>query len=96
MISNESRYRTCILYKDGSNEFLGARPPLDTMPHPDDRFHAVIDGDRIDHLSYRYFGRADLWWVICDYNDIFFPLELPVGMVLRIPPTAHVFLHILD
>ena len=23
----------------------------------------------------RYLGQAELWWVLCDYNDIFFPLE---------------------
>lgn len=27
----------------------------------------------------RYLGQAELWWVLCDYNAIFFPLELNVG-----------------
>ena len=44
----------------------------------------------MDRLAARYLGRADLWWVICDYNDIFFPLELEVGAVLRIPSAEHV------
>lgn len=41
MISNESRYRTCILYKDGMEEFLGARQPIESTPRPDDRFHSL-------------------------------------------------------
>ncbi len=84
MIGPDSRYATCVLYVDGQEEFLGTRPRIDTSPQPDDVFHTVVEGDRIDLIAYRYLGRADLWWVICDYNDIFSPLELEVGMVLRV------------
>jgi len=45
---------------------------LDPLRWPDDRFHTVVEGDRVDLLAHRYLGRADLWWVICDYNDISF------------------------
>lgn len=76
MIGPNSRYATCVLYVDGSEEFLGTRP-------------------RIDLIAYRYLGRADLWWVICDYNDIFFPLELEAGMVLRIPCAEHTRINLL-
>ena len=85
MIGPFSRYANCILYVDGNQEFLGTRPRIDITPQPDDIFHTVQDGDRIDLIAYRYLGRSDLWWVICDYNDLFFPLELRVGMVLRVP-----------
>ena len=37
----------------------------------------------MDRLAARYLGRAEPWWVICDYSDIFFPLELEAGAVLR-------------
>ena len=30
------------------------------------------------------------WWIIADYNDLFFPLELETGAVLRIPSVEHV------
>ncbi len=95
MIGPDSRYATCVLYVDGDQEFLGSRPRIDTSPRPDDVFHTVVEGDRIDFIAYRYFGRADLWWIICDYNDLFFPLELPVGQVLRIPSSDHVQMHLL-
>jgi len=95
MIGRSSRYAACILYTDGREEFLGTRPPIDTAPRPDDRFHTVVEGDRVDLLAHRYLGRADLWWVICDYNGIFFPLELEPGTVLRIPSTDRVYMRLL-
>ena len=95
MIGRNSRYASTILYRDGSEEFLGTRPLIDTSPRPDDRFHTVVEGDRLDVLAQRHFGRADLWWIICDYNDIFLPLELVTGAVLRIPSLERVQMRIL-
>jgi hypothetical protein len=90
MIGQRSRYATSILYTSGDGDFLGMRPTIDTSSRADDRFYTVIEGDRIDLLAFRYLGAADLWWIICDYNDIFFPLELTPGAVLRIPSMEHV------
>jgi hypothetical protein len=56
----------------------------------------VIDGDRIDLLAHRDLGNAKLWWIICDYNDLFFPLEITLGQVLRIPSEDHVNMRILE
>lgn len=96
MIGPDSRYATCVMYVDGSQEFIGTRQRIDTTPRPDDVFHVVIEGDRIDLIAYRYLGRADLWWVVCDYNDIFFPLELGAGTVLRVPSVEHVQMAVLS
>ena len=96
MIDDRSRYRDCIIYQDGDTQFLGARPRVDVSPQPDDRFHTVVEGDRIDLLAYRYLGDPTLWWVICDFNDIAFPLELTVGATLRIPSLERVLLTLLD
>jgi nucleoid-associated protein YgaU len=96
MIGRRSRYATAILYTGGAEEFLGTRVPIDAAPRPDDRFHTVVDGDRLDLLAHRYLGRADMWWIICDYNDIFFPMELEPGSVLRIPSVEHVNMRLLD
>ena len=85
MIGPDSGCATRVLYVDGQEEFLGTRPRIDTSPQPDDVFHTVVEGDRIDLIAYRYLGRADLWWVVCDYNDVFLPLKLETGMVLRLP-----------
>lgn len=95
MIGTDSRYAARVLYIDGDQEFIGTRERIDTTPRPDDVFHTVVEGDRIDLIAYRYFGRAELWWVICDYNDVFFPLELGAGTMLRIPSAEHVEMRLL-
>ena len=95
MIGRSSRYAKGILYQDGPEEFLGTRPAIDTTPRPDDRFHTVVEGDRVDVLAFRYLGQAQLWWILCDYNELAFPLEIEPGMVLRIPSFEHVHMRIL-
>jgi len=95
MITKRSRYAGCILYRDGSEEFVGFRSPINKMERPDDRFHRVLAGDRIDLLAFRYLGDAKLWWVICDYNDIAFPLVIEEGRVLRIPSMEHVMMRVM-
>lgn len=94
MIGEPSRYAKCALYADDSIEFIGGRSRIDTSPEPDDVFHVVQAGDRIDLLACRYLGDPTLWWIICDYNDIFFPLDLELGMVPRIPSAESVELRI--
>lgn len=96
MIGESSRYSGCVLYIDGSDEFIGNRLKIDISLQPDDLFHAVLDTDRIDLLAYKYLGDPTLWWVICDYNDIFFPLDLELGAVLRIPSIAHLEMCVFD
>lgn len=88
MISHRSRYATSILFTDGPEEFLGACAPSDTTPRSDDRFHTIVEGDRLDVLAERYLGRAEFWWVIADWNEIEWPFELETGAVLRIPSLA--------
>ena len=96
MIGPDSRYAGCVLYVDGGDEFIGARQRIQTAPQPDDTFHTVVEGDRIDLIAYHYLGNAELWWIICDYNDIFFPLEIRMGTVLRVPSAENVEMRILD
>ena len=95
MIGRRSRYAAAVLYMGQEETFLGARDRVDATPRPDDRFHTVVAGDRVDLLAARYLGKADLWWVLCDYNDIFFPLGLEVGAILRIPSVEHVNMRLL-
>lgn len=96
MIGLDSRYAACVLYVDNKEEFLGTRPMIDITPRPDDTFHTVVEGDRIDLIAYNYLGNASLWWVICDYNDVFFPLELQIGMLLRIPSIEFVEMRLIS
>ena len=75
---------------------FGVRQRIDTTPRYDDRLHTVVEGDRLDLLAHRYLGDARLWWIICDYNDLFFPLVLEPGLALRIPSREHVQMRLLD
>jgi hypothetical protein len=96
MIGRRSRYAAPILYTSGEGDFLGTRLPTEGKPRPDDRFHPVVNGDRVDFPAHRYLGQADLWWIICDYNDIFFPMELMPWTILRIPSAEYVSMRLLD
>ena len=95
MIGDSSRYAGSVLYVDGNDEFIGGRSRIDTSFQTDDIFHLMRSGDRIDLLAYRYLGDPTLWWLICDYNDIFLPLELEPGRVLRLPSIEQVEMRIL-
>ena len=48
--------------------------------------HTVTETDRIDNISYQYYGTPDYWWYITDKNPGVDPLDLPVGKQLLIPP----------
>lgn len=85
MISKRSRYLRCELLREPGVEYLATRPPLDVPSNPDDRFHDVIAGDRLDGLAYQYLGDPKLWWVIAEANDMAWGLDLDPGVTLRIP-----------
>jgi nucleoid-associated protein YgaU len=94
-VPSTSRQQFARLYQDGDKQFWGSRPKIDTSPRPDDRFHTVVEGDRIELLAHKYLGDVSLWWVIADYNDLFFCQELEVGAKLRIPSSERVRMDVL-
>jgi hypothetical protein len=49
--------------------------------------HAVVQGERLDHLATRYFGDPTQFWRICDANDALRPEELveEPGRLVDIP-----------
>jgi nucleoid-associated protein YgaU len=94
-IPSTSRQQFAKLYQDGDKQFWGNRPKVDTSPRPDDRFHTVVEGDRIELLAHKYLGDVSLWWVIADYNDLFFCQELEIGAKLRIPSLERVRMEVL-
>lgn len=49
------------------------------------RKHKVVRGDTLSHLALRYYGNANRWTKIADYNKIRNPRLLRVGTVLTIP-----------
>lgn len=54
-----------------------------------DKLHLVIEGERLDTISYKYYGNSKYWWVLADSNDIsdnmINPFVLTSGSTLIIP-----------
>jgi hypothetical protein len=48
--------------------------------------HTYVVGETLTSLSYRYYQRPDLWWVIAEYNpEVTDFVHLSGGTLLRIP-----------
>jgi len=42
--------------------------------------------DRLDLISFKFYGNYHMGWLICEYNEIIDPFsEISVGDILRIP-----------
>lgn len=48
--------------------------------------HTFVEGDTLISMSWRYYGRPDLWWGFLEYNpEIQDPFNIPPGFILRVP-----------
>lgn len=65
-----SRYATFPYYYHSSDKkyIYGITSQLSTGT--DYTIHTVTDTDTVDGLALKYYGRPDLYWVICDFNRI--------------------------
>jgi hypothetical protein len=68
------------------------REKLSVKPHRLDRWHMVVEGDRIEMLSYKYYSQYTVdaqnwWWLLADANNISNPFALSnyVGRYFLIP-----------
>jgi hypothetical protein len=79
MFSKISRYRKLpdVVTTDLKRRNLESKG-LRLLPDVSGTFlHTVEEGDRLDHLSYKYYRRPRKWWRICDANPEFMsPLAL--------------------
>ena len=68
------------LYQESYNE-------LTITSNSADKIHEVKAGEenRLDLISYNYYGSPLLWWVIAEASDITNPFNVPIGTLLRIP-----------
>ena len=49
--------------------------------------HTVTEGDRLDLLAFKYYNKADRFWLMCDANNAMRPEELlQPGRAVLIPP----------
>lgn len=51
------------------------------------RYETIISetGKRIDHYAYDYYGDANNWWIIAAASGIGWWMQVPEGVVLRVP-----------
>lgn len=99
----ESRYNglKVFLTDDLSNEFFELRDIYTWPEGIGDAFHQVSAGEEgirgLGIIAARYYGRADLWWVIAEANDILLPTkDVEAGLTLRIPNKTNVFARLLS
>lgn len=90
-----SRLLRAIRIKEGGYTYYGLYRAIDTTPRDDDRFYNVKLDERIDQIAYTQLGDPRHWWVIAEYNNIDFPLELEPGTTLRLPSMNRLELDIL-
>jgi hypothetical protein len=50
--------------------------------------HIVSQGERLEHIAYRYFRDSERFWRICDANRALWPDDLvaEAGQTILIPP----------
>ena len=49
-------------------------------------FYTVVQGDTIDGIAYKQYGRAELWWAIMDANPQYqSEVDIQAGDILVIP-----------
>ena len=51
------------------------------------RYETILSetGKRLDHYAYVYYGDANNWWIIAAASGIGWWMQVPEGVVLRIP-----------
>lgn len=86
-----SRYQgtkaTGVLVADGTiRPFMHLRDPL-TSEDVETGFvsYETKSGDELDGLAFQAGGKSTLWWILADINEIFFSLDLPIGVNLTVP-----------
>ena len=63
-------------------------PPANTGPRliaPEFTTHTVIEGEILQTIAEKYYGKSNMWNVIARANPRIDPLKLREGMTLRIP-----------
>lgn len=53
--------------------------------------HTILQGETMQDIALKYYGRSDLWYVVADQSpQIFYPEDISdnVGAVLRLAPKS--------
>lgn len=89
-----SRYhRFNRIRDDEGDEYLESYEELKLPERADDHYHQVQPGEenRLDLISYKYYGTPLLYWVIAEASGLDDPQNVPAGITLRIPTRASLY-----
>lgn len=90
-----SRYKNYRRIKDNEeNSIFLESINQDTISESDSDLYITVDNtnsNRLDAISYKYYGYSTYWWVIALANNIIDPFKIPYGTVLRIPPLSSLY-----
>ena len=81
------RYNKAKIHINGKGNRILRSIHLPTIPpSPTDQYVQTKPFERLDKISYKYYGNADYWWIIALVNNLGKgTLMTPSGMILRIP-----------
>lgn len=86
MIQKGSRYIHTPVYARSGQAFIFNIRDKFKFNSDNATYYAVVLGDTIDGIAYKFYGNAELYWAILDANpQIMSELDIEVGDVLMIP-----------
>lgn len=89
-----SRYhRFNRIRDDEGDEYIESYEEIKFPERSDDRYHQVEAGevDRLDLISYKYYGTPLLYWVIAEASGLDDPQNVAAGTTLRIPSRSAIY-----
>lgn len=93
MPSAYSRDRYCVgITDEDGNLYLTDVEPFRYRDLPDNIVHTVVQGETWETIALAEYGRADLWWVIPDYQPepVHDPTIAPTGGTALVLPSSRV------
>lgn len=91
---NLSRYKNTWRIIDEEGDFYQeSADPIKIERSSSDKLHKVVPGEenRLDLISYNYYGSPLYWWVIAEASGLYNPMDVPVDTVLIIPARSRLF-----
>lgn len=87
MFDEKSRYKGLKTYErtDRRGRTVATVPVPVTHEEKFRGYHRRIQGQRLDHMAYRYLNNAAGFWRICELNDVMLPEVLSEAADIAIP-----------
>jgi len=85
MLYKGSRYSIADSYTDGNRVLLDTSSRTVITINKRGYHYRVKEGDTLDNIAFKFYGKAEKWWAIADSNNIFDPFSLIPGSILDIP-----------